>query len=660
MPITQVVTALPTPPNPATDTATTFSSKAQAFTVAQAAMGPELNAVATQANALETNVNAKEASATTSAATATTQATAAAGSATSASGSATTATTQAAAAASSAASVAGAAATVAYIYAGTFASAPTTRPGGSAIQSGDVYFNSTANLTYRWNGTSWVASDINTANLAASTGATLIGAVDGASGSLWTTVAAFIAKIISSAGSSVIGFIQAGTGAVQRNLQSKLRERVSAPDFGAVANNSTDNAAFVLNAIASLPAGGGLIHLPASANAYVLNASPLDFSGREVIMTGEGWKCLVQDVFGGSQWSAAGSIAGTVFRATGTNNGFDNTFATGRGVGLRDFGLIGPGSGTSVGVNLGSGGQNNNALLWNVMVANFATGLKLSNSIDDEFYNFKAWGCSSGVDIHDNANDLRFINLDVQKNAIGLNIECGAGIWVVGGLIQANTVGIVIKPLTLGIQGLLICNTWSEGNTTGLVLDTTNAAISDIAFRDSRDSSSYTLDATLVNALSRVSFENLVWTGVTIKLKPGWSQVFMKNVNCAALDLSAAADASLSLQRFNVNGVSSTCYNTATIASAATITPDYTNGQDFFVVLTGPTTINAPINAPRDAEVTFFIRQDGTGGRTLTFGANYHVVWSDTGNVANKYSSITFKAFPGGQWIQKNAQSPYV
>ena len=67
MPITQVITAMPTAPNPATDTSATFSAKAQAFTVAQAAMGGELNTMVTQANTLEANVTAKEASATASA-----------------------------------------------------------------------------------------------------------------------------------------------------------------------------------------------------------------------------------------------------------------------------------------------------------------------------------------------------------------------------------------------------------------------------------------------------------------------------------------------------------------------------------------------------------------------------------------------------------------
>jgi len=60
------------------------------------------------------------------------------------------------------------------IYPDTYASNPTVRPDGSAVQTGDQAFY-TDNLWRRYNGSSWVASDINTANLAAETGSSLIG-----------------------------------------------------------------------------------------------------------------------------------------------------------------------------------------------------------------------------------------------------------------------------------------------------------------------------------------------------------------------------------------------------------------------------------------------------------------------------------------------------
>ena len=58
---------------------------------------------------------------------------------------------------------------------GAYSSDPATDPLGNPPTVGDEYFNTTANLLKRWNGTTWQASDINTANLAASSGSSLVG-----------------------------------------------------------------------------------------------------------------------------------------------------------------------------------------------------------------------------------------------------------------------------------------------------------------------------------------------------------------------------------------------------------------------------------------------------------------------------------------------------
>ncbi len=58
---------------------------------------------------------------------------------------------------------------------GAYAEDPATDPLGNPPTVGDEYFNTTANLLKRWNGTTWQASDINTANLAAPSGSSLVG-----------------------------------------------------------------------------------------------------------------------------------------------------------------------------------------------------------------------------------------------------------------------------------------------------------------------------------------------------------------------------------------------------------------------------------------------------------------------------------------------------
>jgi hypothetical protein len=68
-------------------------------------------------------------------------------------------------------------------YRGALAADPATRTDGTANQAGDEYFSTASNLLKRWNGATWQASDISTANLAAAGGAGLLGDIGEFSGS---------------------------------------------------------------------------------------------------------------------------------------------------------------------------------------------------------------------------------------------------------------------------------------------------------------------------------------------------------------------------------------------------------------------------------------------------------------------------------------------
>lgn len=89
------------------------------------------------------------------------------------------------------------------------------------------------------------------------------------------------------------------------------------------------------------------------------------------------------------------------------------------------------------------------------------------------------------------------------------------------------------------------------------------------------------------------------------------------------------------------------------IAYAASVTPDPFAGTEIYVgTLTGNLTVNniASRNNLDGTEITFCFTQDATGGRTITFGANYLVAWTpDT--APNAKSNITFKC-RGGIWEQ--------
>lgn len=139
----------------------------------------------------------------------------------SAAANAATATTKAAEASASAAEAFGYLQTYRATSYGALANDPVVDPNGNPPTVGDEYFNTTMNLLKRFNGVTWQASDIATANLAAPSG------------------------------SALVGFQQSGAGAVAATVQSKLRERISFKDFGAVGDGVTSDQASVSAAIAS-------------------------------------------------------------------------------------------------------------------------------------------------------------------------------------------------------------------------------------------------------------------------------------------------------------------------------------------------------------------------------------------------------------------------
>jgi hypothetical protein len=59
------------------------------------------------------------------------------------------------------------------------------------------------------------------------------------------------------------------------------------------------------------------------------------------------------------------------------------------------------------------------------------------------------------------------------------------------------------------------------------------------------------------------------------------------------------------------------------ITFASTITPNASLSNAFVVTLTGNITVNTPSNGKSGQVITLRFKQDGTGGRTLTFGSGW-------------------------------------
>ncbi len=92
-----------------------------------------------------------------------------------------------------------------------------------------------------------------------------------------------VAGLTASSGSSLVGFIQSGTGAVATTVQTKLRERVSVLDFGAVGDGSTDDTAAIQAAMNT----GKDVYFPYTANTYKVTSTLNLKAGQVLIGSGK-------------------------------------------------------------------------------------------------------------------------------------------------------------------------------------------------------------------------------------------------------------------------------------------------------------------------------------------------------------------------------------
>jgi hypothetical protein len=87
-------------------------------------------------------------------------------------------------------------------------------------------------------------------------------------------------------GSGKLAFTQAGAGAVQRTVDSKLKDVVSVKDFGAVGDGVADDTAAIQAAIDSLSAQGGAVYFP---EGDYLTTNVLTIAKDRVSIIGEGY-----------------------------------------------------------------------------------------------------------------------------------------------------------------------------------------------------------------------------------------------------------------------------------------------------------------------------------------------------------------------------------
>ncbi len=178
------------------------------------------------------------------------------------------------------------------------------------------------------------------------------------------------------------------------------------------------------------------------------------------------------------------------------------------------------------------------------------------------------------------------------------------------------------------------------------------------------------------NFIKDVAFQPFPSAGITITGSQGQNRIFEGNVFqqvIATTNLSGwiylSGTSAFDLIRGNINMTTSvplfspgfatgaTAYE-STPLTGGTVTPNVGTSKIIYISATSSVTVNAPTNMQAGDKVTFVVTQDGAGGRTVSWNAVFKHEWSDTGNTANKISSINF-IYNGTNWLQTGKQTGY-
>lgn len=173
--------------------------------------------------------------------------------------------------------------------------------------------------------------------------------------------------------------------------------------------------------------------------------------------SGWAWKRDSLELFGAPGYSTASNITGTVLVSAKTSSGgavvCDTTITSNISIG--DLFILGPGSGTSTGLALGSATHAIiDSTFRNIGIANFATGMTRDFVEDSSFEQIQIRGCTTGLSDGNNTNNNVHHMLGVSWCATGQvhrDSTCIGNLYLAS-LFQANT------GLSLSIDGRL--NVW--------------------------------------------------------------------------------------------------------------------------------------------------------------------------------------------------------
>jgi len=422
-------------------------------------------------------------------------------------------------------------------------------------------------------------------------------------------------------------------------------------------------------AIDSLRTTGGKISIGPGTLAF--GTTGLAITGMSgaltIVIEGSGERATVLTYTGSGDFFTVGADDGNHSGAAAYNG-------TGPQLKMMDIGLTGPGLGTAARGLVDW--ENGSAVFERACFNSWGTGYKGIGSDVTSFKNCLFNNCAKGAFLASRCDQNTFESCYFTGCTIGADVEYALGSRFIGCQFVFNTTADIVydapaSPTDGGDQRLDLASTiagcWFESAASPQLArhiwvgsnGTSTRRVEGISIYGGYVLCSNTLNFVDVEAGSRVALRDVYQGGtlsgslVNVVTVAGLTPTVVidecRNNGGALLGGNLGANQSLrqGWRRISDN------------AFAASFTPNALGGEIVQIgALTSNITINAPTNPFRGIHLTFSFVQDGTGGRTVTWNSVFLTSWSDTGNTANKRSTIRFY-YDGTNWRQVGAQATW-
>ena len=272
-------------------------------------------------------------------------------------------------------------------------------------------------------------------------------------------------------GDALVGVKSTLTGGAATNQHIVNQESVSIFRFMTPAQWATWNGAQTttdvttyLQAALDAVVDGGSVYIP---TGYYLFSTVS--TTKAVRLIGDGFTNKLQALFGAAAWSTASNFGGSVLISTATSG---NSISIGLAsvnntLQLKDFMLVGAGSGTATGIQLLRSVGND---VSNVLVCNSSRGWFMDQCQDGLYSKIASKGCKSGIELGGiiTSGQTVLINPEVQSfDTVGIKIDIASMVMIYGGLIQDGRGGYGMILTATTSSKNLIQGVWFENADVG-------------------------------------------------------------------------------------------------------------------------------------------------------------------------------------------------